>query len=321
MPRQVQGPAPISSRSRTQPAWLRRIGAPIALASALAAGCQHCRPTASCCPPPAAAHHCGLPQLGTPCDFDAPACGQALPVPTLAGEARGPLATPGMPDEDLHSGLIPPPHADIPLPPADDDGSSLPVLESTRLDDFDAERPFFNTSGEVAPQPVRLLSIEDGEELPVLEEEPAPLVSPSAAVVPVESGLRITRAALCSEIRAFDEITELDATHLSAGQPVLVYLALDGTTSETAGGAVWTRTESTLQILSGGLVIAEQNLGEAVDAAREERSEYFVTHKLLVPSGLGTGPHVFRLIVRDVHSGESTASDLPVCLDPAQGGS
>lgn len=326
MPRQVQRPASI--QSQWPPAWLRRISAPVALASVLLAGCCHqcqhcyCYQAASYCPPVAAAHLCGLPQLGAPCDFDAPDCGEALPgpLPTLTDEAprplpypAGPLRTPGLPDEQS-AGLITPPHDDIPLPPIDDDGSSLPALESTRLDDFDAERTFFNVSDETEPQPARLLSIEDSE-------EPETMVAPTALHAPVESKLRITRAALCSEIRAFDQFKELDASHLRAGEPVLIYAALDGTTSEAAGGAVWTKTESTLQIVCGGQVIAEQSLGEAVDAAREERSEYFVTHKLLVPSGLGSGPHVFRLVVRDLNSGDEATSDLAVELVSAQGGS
>lgn len=128
-----------------------------------------------------------------------------------------------------------------------------------------------------------------------------------------QTALAIPRLALCREVRSYEDIVEVDAFNLRAGQSVLIYATLDNFQSRATPEGFRTLTLSTLEVKSRtGAVITKQTLGSANDLSRSQRRDYYLTHQIVIPAELPAGDYLFTLSVYDLIGREWGQAEIAV---------
>lgn len=127
------------------------------------------------------------------------------------------------------------------------------------------------------------------------------------------SKLGILRIALCQEVRGYDDLVECHRSTMVAGQPFLVYAALENFRSKSTANGFQTLTLSSLEVISrSGNLVSRQALGTAADLADAPRSHYFLTHTMKVPESLAPGDYVLQLNVYDLNSKQACQSQIAI---------
>jgi hypothetical protein len=135
--------------------------------------------------------------------------------------------------------------------------------------------------------------------------------------VPVErSGLnlfQIGTLGLCSEVRSYEDFSEIDRNELRAGQDLLIYNTLRNTESVKSAEGFRTLTRSRVEWLGAGdRMLHQVQLGEAPDASRSVRQDYFLTHQVSVPQSLPAGMYTLRLTVEDLFGHQAAHATMQV---------
>jgi len=135
--------------------------------------------------------------------------------------------------------------------------------------------------------------------------------------VPVEpSGLnlfQIGTLGLCSEVRSYEDFSEIDRNELQSGQELLIYNTLTNTESVKSAAGFRTLTRSRVEWLGAGdRVLHQVQLGEAPDASRSVRQDYFLTHQVAVPQSLPAGMYTLRLTVEDLFGHQAAHATMQV---------
>lgn len=140
-------------------------------------------------------------------------------------------------------------------------------------------------------------------------------------VVQEPSGpLSISRLAICSEVRGFENFTEMDAGNLQSGQKFLIYASLENFKSVSTMNGYQTLTLSSLEVCTrSGKVIAKQPLGTATDVSDTIRQQYYLTHMVQVPDNLPDGDYVVTLNVYDLSSKQTTKSMIGMRITGGRG--
>ncbi len=183
-----------------------------------------------------------------------------------------------------------------------------PVTLSQSVEIVDVRLAMDSATGEPLPEDVSA-----AKEPAAAETRPVLQAVPEA----VAQRLEISRATLCSAVRGFDDVTEVDAKSLAAGQPVVLYVALKGIGSRSVDAGQRSRTLSTLEIYSGDRMLVRQSLGTANDLAPERRKNFFLSHLMQVPS-LREGAYTFRIRIFDLQADQAVQQDLPVTIRAGQ---
>ncbi len=132
--------------------------------------------------------------------------------------------------------------------------------------------------------------------------------------------LHIRRACFCHRINNFGNYETFPRDEFRPGQPVLVYAEIQNFRSELAGPLGYrTRLRTALEILPGtemgnaaGVIpIERRDFPATEDLCRSERTDYFHSYRLDLPSQLSPGRYVLRLTITDELSGQSAAAELP----------
>jgi hypothetical protein len=124
------------------------------------------------------------------------------------------------------------------------------------------------------------------------------------------AALRCRRLDICSRIFSYGRIETFPSNDFEAGQPILLYAELENFTTEpTPSGTRRTRFDAQLQILhedDSADPIETINLADITDEASSERSDYYQSFELTVPSHLARGTYRIRIRLRDQISGKAT---------------
>ena len=147
---------------------------------------------------------------------------------------------------------------------------------------------------------------------------------PDSAVVdreanPVQVGpLSISELRLCRSITGFGSFEPLADERVKAGQRLLIYCELTGLRYEERDVGFVSRISSRVELKSvqGGPVIWEQELGDAEDACRRRRRDYYVNYFVDLPKSLRPGSYRLRLLQTDLVAGCSTSTDIPLEITP-----
>jgi hypothetical protein len=139
-----------------------------------------------------------------------------------------------------------------------------------------------------------------------------------AAIVQLESlvSLKVTRGALCSEIRGFGQYKPFPGTELRTGQEVLLYCELENfcstATPEANHSGFCTRLKSSLVICrEDGSVAQQAEFPIVEDVARNRRRDFY----LYVPFTVGelpAGKYRVHLLVDDLLGCKQAVLDPPV---------
>ena len=119
------------------------------------------------------------------------------------------------------------------------------------------------------------------------------------------------RLDICSRIFSYGRIETFPSNDFEPGQPILLYAELvNFTTRATASGTRITSFDAQLQILhedESADPIETIDLSGITDEASSERSDYYQSFELTVPSHLARGTYRIRVRLRDRISGKATA--------------
>lgn len=133
--------------------------------------------------------------------------------------------------------------------------------------------------------------------------------------------LQVRHACFCHRINNFGNYEVFPRDEFRPGQPVLVYAELQNFRSELAGPLGYrTRLRTALEILSGeepggvpagGAPLERRDFPATEDLCRSERTDYFHSYRLDLPTQLSPGRFLLRLTITDELSGQSATAELP----------
>ncbi|MEO2014222.1 MAG: hypothetical protein ABGZ53_07590 [Fuerstiella sp.] len=154
----------------------------------------------------------------------------------------------------------------------------------------------------------RSVSEEDDREV-ALTNAAGQLTSAVRRLAPV-AALRCRRLDICSRIFSYGRIETFPSNDFEPGQPILLYAELENFTTEpTPSGTRRTSFDAQLQILhedESADPIETINLANITDESSSERSDYYQSFELTVPSHLARGTYRIRIRLRDRISGKVT---------------
>jgi hypothetical protein len=151
--------------------------------------------------------------------------------------------------------------------------------------------------------------------------EPMPIENPPRLIAPpvAPESETVTRVAVGSEVRGFDDLVEVDRDRLKAHQPILLYTALMNFRSQASRAGFETMTRSRLEIRTvDGEIVWSQPLGSVTDLASKPRHEYFLAHDITVPATLPPDDYTFVVRIDDLLAEQTTVGEIDVRI---QGGS
>lgn len=136
------------------------------------------------------------------------------------------------------------------------------------------------------------------------------LRSAARLLAPLTS-LQISRFEICSRVRSFGRIDPFQFNEFIPGQRILLYAEVENVASElTADGSHRTKFEAQLTLFEEGDTEARETvkLPDITDEASSERSDYYQSFELNLPSHLQSGEYLIRLRLRDRISGRTAES-------------
>jgi hypothetical protein len=145
--------------------------------------------------------------------------------------------------------------------------------------------------------------------------DPAPAQPAKPEVLPPR--LAVSALTFCRTVEGFGNFEPLPPDSLKAGRPLGLYWEVEGLEIEIDGPWHRTRLASSLEVLdAGGTVAWSRPLGQAEDACRRPRRDYFVNTKLTLPETLKPGPYVLRLKLDDRIGGSRATAELDFAIAP-----
>lgn len=126
--------------------------------------------------------------------------------------------------------------------------------------------------------------------------------------------LELKSVAFCHRIDGFGSFERYQRDEFQAGVPVLVYAELRNFGSEpTADGQYRTVLRSTVEIMRAGsqnAVAERMTFDPTEDRSRSQRTDFYNSYKINLPSNLSPGPYVLRLSVEDETTGKIATQAL-----------
>ncbi|MEZ6242553.1 MAG: hypothetical protein R3B57_05865 [Phycisphaerales bacterium] len=136
-------------------------------------------------------------------------------------------------------------------------------------------------------------------------------------------GLRITHATLCTRVQGFGRYEEFPANVFLAGraQPVIVYVEVDGFTSDPIEGnsgeplhEVKLSQRLELYHASDGLNTWNRAAETDRTVSRNQLHDYYLINQVVLPANLGVGKYMLKVVMRDLNSerGAMDESLIPI---------
>jgi hypothetical protein len=132
--------------------------------------------------------------------------------------------------------------------------------------------------------------------------------------------MKIRRLNFCNRIDGFGAFSVFPTADFNAGQPLLLYVEIENYKSElTADGRYRSEFAAMIEFFREGetepIVSRTIRLPEIEDLCSAERTDYFQSYELTVPS-LSPGNYTLRLRVRDQLSLQTATTDLSFDIRP-----
>lgn len=126
------------------------------------------------------------------------------------------------------------------------------------------------------------------------------------------SSLRIRRMDLCSEIHSFGRIETFASNSFVASDPILLYVELENFSSQTTANGEWrTQFDAELKFMDAeGEVIETREVPDISDESSSERSDYYLSFELNIPSHLQRGDYRIELRLQDRQTRRTAAGDV-----------
>lgn len=164
-----------------------------------------------------------------------------------------------------------------------------------------------------------------------MDSEINPMLALSTATTELQRRLKQTpdlelpTLALCTRVGGFGDFDEWNAKteqeHYSfiahTSQPVIIYLEMEGFTSNLNDNDLWeTVTSQHLTIYSDrdGIPVWKEDWQSASDRSRKRRRDYFTVQKIELPRGLSVGKYQLKVRVRDEKTGAETEQNIPFTM-------
>lgn len=125
------------------------------------------------------------------------------------------------------------------------------------------------------------------------------------------TSLQIRRFEICSRIHSFGRLDSFPANNFDPGQPLLLYAEIENFAAElTPAGSYRTQFEAELKLYEQGNSKAKETIAipDISDESTSERSDYYQSFELSLPSHLKSGEYTIRLRLRDRVSGKVAES-------------
>jgi hypothetical protein len=253
---------------------------------------------------------------------NSPAASTPLPPdpPALNSSGATPVGTPEVPTASVattapasNSSATPPTIAEpapLPLP--------LLTMPAPSSGDGDSLLPTLPIGPPAAIEPSPPASTKD-QERPAKEDEAVERVeTPTTSANEEVARLGIADLRLCGRVRGFGEFDPLDTTTLKPGQSLVIYCEMTGLEYEARGETFVSRLSPHLELRrdGGGPIVWEQTLATAEDVCRRRRRDYYVWHRIKLPSSLEPGDYQLRLIQTDLIAERTTSAAVPLTIAP-----
>lgn len=164
-----------------------------------------------------------------------------------------------------------------------------------------------------------------------IDSEANPLLAMTTATTELQRRLKQTpdldlpTLALCTRVGGFGDFDEWrilnDMEQYSfiahTKQPVIIYLEMEGFTSNLNENNLWeTVTSQHLTIYSDrdGIPVWKEDWQSASDRSRKRRRDYFTVQKFELPRGLSVGKYQLKIRVRDEKTGAETEQNIPFTM-------
>jgi len=137
-------------------------------------------------------------------------------------------------------------------------------------------------------------------------------------------GLRITAATLCTRVQGFGRYEEFGSNVFLAGraQPVIVYVEVDGFASEPFTGEAGEAMHEVKLSQRLELYHAADGLNTWNRAAETDRTvsrnllrDYYLINQVVLPSNLGVGRYVLKVVMRDLNSGRGAMDEALIPIE------
>lgn len=115
--------------------------------------------------------------------------------------------------------------------------------------------------------------------------------------------LELRNVNFCNSIASFGNFESFPRNEFPAGEEVLIYAEVVNFTSEIAGERFHSRLQPTIEIYQAGndqTPVKSMEYAATPDYCSNPRQDFYLSIKLAIPKGLAQGPHVLKLIVKDV---------------------
>lgn len=122
------------------------------------------------------------------------------------------------------------------------------------------------------------------------------------------TSLQIKRFEICSRIHSFGRLDSFGTNNFDPGQPLLLYAEVENFATElTPAGSYRTQFEAELKLYEEGNSKAKETIAlpDISDESTSERSDYYQSFELSLPSHLKSGQYTIRLRLRDRISGKT----------------
>lgn len=127
------------------------------------------------------------------------------------------------------------------------------------------------------------------------------------------AALRIRRMDVCSQIYSFGRVETFPSNTFTPGQPILLYVELENfATQSTRDGSYRTSFDARLQFFAEGddEPIETKDLPEITDEATSERTDYYQSFELNLPSHLNNGDYRIGIQLLDRNSGRTAKGSV-----------
>ena len=150
--------------------------------------------------------------------------------------------------------------------------------------------------------------------------------------VVVEPQLRLSVAALCTEVTGFGNYQEFgrnEAGHYAflahSGQQVVIYVEVENFTSELNANGEW-ETQISQQLVvytdHDGIPVWREQWKAGVDSSKNRRDDFFIVQLISLPDRLSVGRYQLKVHIRDERSQAEaeTSIEFEMVADPGLAG-
>jgi hypothetical protein len=130
--------------------------------------------------------------------------------------------------------------------------------------------------------------------------------------------LAITQLRLCRRVLGFGSFEPMESSALKPGSPVIVYCEMSGIRYDARDAQFTSRLSSRVELFStrDQTRVWEQALGEAADACRNRRRDYYVNYRICLPRTVAPGEYRLRLSQTDLIARQTATAELTLTLAP-----